>query len=41
MLDMIGEAVQQTLLNTGNIYVFFDDRGGLALQRPEDMISQW
>lgn len=39
VLDMIGEAVQQTLLNTGNIYVFFDDGNGLALQRPEDMIS--
>ena len=38
-LDMIGEAVQQTLLNTGDIYVFFDDGNGLALQRPEDMIS--
>lgn len=39
VLDMIGEAVQQTLLNTGDIYVFFDDGNGLALQRPEDMIS--
>lgn len=39
VLDMIGEAVQQTLLNTGNIYVFFDDGNGLALRRPEDMIS--
>ena len=39
VLDMFGEAVQQTLLNTGNIYVFFDDGNGLALQRPEDMIS--
>ena len=38
-LDMIGEAVQQTLLNTGDIYVFFDDGNGLALRRPEDMIS--
>lgn len=39
VLDMIGEAVQQTLLNTGDIYVLFDDGNGLALQRPEDMIS--
>lgn len=39
VLDMIGEAVQQTLLNTGDIYVFYDDGNGLALQRPEDMIS--
>lgn len=38
-LDIIGEAVQQTLLNTGDIYVFFDDGNGLALRRPEDMIS--
>lgn len=38
-LDIIGEAVQQTLLNTGEIYVFFDDGNGLALRRPEDMIS--
>ena len=39
VLDMIGEAVQQTLLNSGDIYVFYDDGNGLALQRPEDMIS--
>lgn len=39
-LDIIGEAVQQTLLNTGDIYVFYDDGDGLALQRPEDMISE-
>lgn len=38
-LDIIGEAVQQTLLNTGDIYVFFDDGDGLALKRPQDMIS--
>ena len=38
-LDIIGEAVQQTLLNTGDIYVFYDDGSGLALKRPEDMIS--
>lgn len=38
-LDIIGSAVQQTLFNTGNIYVFFDDGNGVALQRPEDMIS--
>ena len=38
-LDILGEAIQQTLLNTGNIYVFFDDGNGLALRRPEDMIS--
>lgn len=38
-LDLIGEAVQQTLLATGDIYVFYDDGNGLALRRPEDMIS--
>lgn len=38
-LDIIESAVQQTLLNTGDIYVFYDDGNGLALQRPQDMIS--
>lgn len=38
-LDIIESAVQQTLLNTGNIYVFYDDGNGLALQQPKDMIS--
>ena len=38
-LDLIGEAVQKTLLNTGDIYVLYDDGNGVALQRPEDMIS--
>lgn len=38
-LDIIGSAVQQTLLNTGDIYVFYDDGNGVALQRPQDMIS--
>lgn len=37
--DIIGEAVQQTLLNTGDIYVFYDGGSGVALRRPEDMIS--
>lgn len=31
-LDILGEAIQQTLLNTGNIYVLFDDGNGLALR---------
>ena len=39
VLDMIGEAVQQTLLNTGKIYVFYDDGNGLALTESADMIS--
>lgn len=38
-LDLIGEAVQRTLLATGDIYVFYDDGNGVALQRPEDMKS--
>ena len=38
-LDIVNSAVEQTLLNTGDIYVFFDDGNGVALQRPEDMIS--
>lgn len=38
-LDIIEGAIQQTLLNTGDIYVFYDDGNGLALRRPEDMIS--
>lgn len=37
--DIVSAAVQQTLLNTGDIYVFYDDGNGVALQRPEDMIS--
>lgn len=39
VLDMIGEAVQQTLLNTGKIYVFYDDGNGLALTEAASMIS--
>ena len=38
-LDIIESAVQQTLFNTGNIYVFYDDGNGVALQQPKDMIS--
>ena len=38
-LDIIQSAVQQTLLNTGNLYVFYDDGAGLSLQQPRDMIS--
>lgn len=38
-LDIIEGALQQTLLNTGDIYVFYDDGTGLALRKPEDMIS--
>ena len=38
-LDIIGEAVQQTLLNTGTIYVFYDDGNGLSLREAGSMIS--
>lgn len=38
-LDIIESAVQQTLLNTGNIYVFYDNGNGLSLTQPRDMIS--
>lgn len=39
-LDIIEEAVQQTLLNTGKVYVFFDDGNGLSLKEAGNMISQ-
>ena len=38
-LDIISSAVQQTLLNTGNIYVFYDNGSGVSLQQPSNMIS--
>ncbi len=38
-LDIIGSAVQQTLLNTGRLFVFYDDGNGLALQEAADMTS--
>lgn len=38
-LDILEEALQLTLLNTGDIWVLFDDGNGLALRRPEDMMS--
>jgi len=38
-LDIIGTAVQQTLLNTGKLYVFYDDGEGLALTEAAKMIS--
>lgn len=38
-LDIIEEAVQQTLLNTGKVYVFFDDGDGLSLKEAGNMIS--
>lgn len=38
-LDIIGEAVQQTLLGTGKIFIFYDDGNGLALQEAAEMTS--
>lgn len=38
-LDIISEAIQQTLLNTGKVYVFFDDGNGLSLREAGNMIS--
>lgn len=38
-LDIIGSAVQQTLLNTGRVFIFFDDGNGLALREAASMVS--
>lgn len=38
-LDIISEAIEQTLLNTGKIYVFFDDGKGLSLKESAQMKS--
>lgn len=38
-LDIIESAVQKTLLNTGNIYVFYDNGTGVSLQQPANMKS--
>lgn len=38
-LDIVGDAVQQTLLNTGKIYVFYDNGDGVSLQESGNMIS--
>lgn len=38
-IDIIGGAIQQTLLNTGKIYVLYDNGDGLSLKAPEDMKS--
>lgn len=39
-LDIISEAIQQTLLNTGKVYVFFDDGKGLSLKEAGNMKSE-
>ena len=38
-IDIIEGAIHQTLLNTGDIYVMFDDGKGISLQKPENMKS--
>lgn len=38
-LDIISGAVQQTLLNTGELYVFYDDAGKLTLAPVRSLIS--
>lgn len=38
-LDIIGSAVQQTTLNTGRVYVFFDDGNGLSLREASSLMS--
>ena len=38
-IDIAQAALEQTLLNTGNIYVLFDDGNGLSLKQPANMIS--
>lgn len=40
-IDIISEAIQQTLLNTGEIYVFYDNGQGVSLSRARDMIAPY
>lgn len=35
--DMISDAIQQTIVNTGKVYVFFDDSGSLSLREAGNM----
>lgn len=37
-LDIIGDAIEQTLLNTGKVFVFYDDGQGVALQEAAAMM---
>lgn len=39
-LDILQDALQQTLLNTGKVYVLYDDGQGLALQEPASMMAE-
>lgn len=38
-LDIIQTAVQQTLLNTGQMFIFYDDGNGLVLQEAAQMVA--
>lgn len=38
-IDIINEAVNQTLLNTGKLYVFFDDAGKLSLAAADGIVN--
>jgi len=38
-LDIMGEAVYRTLLNTGKIYIFFDDGTGVSLRESGKMLA--
>ena len=38
-IDIIQDALQQTLLNTGKVFVLYDDGQGLALQESASMMS--
>lgn len=38
-LDIIGDVLHQTLLNTGKIYIFYDNAGALTLAAADTMIS--
>ncbi len=40
-LDIAGEAVQRTLLNTGELFVMYDNGEGISLTRAADMIAPY
>lgn len=39
-LDIISDVLEQVLLNTGKIYVLYDDGNGICLRSPENMKSE-
>lgn len=38
-IDIILDALEETLVNTGNMYVFYDDFGKLMIRNASDMVS--